>query len=190
MAKGKKSGDKSQEETIQVNPQITKTTHKELVKLARSKNISHNKQAAQLIEIAINMVTNKCNNICMHTGVLRLLLDIEKDADYEINAKKAAKLVYSKMNFQVLNLNPRELKRRLEEWHDFNNFNVKQIKHDVKITYKIEHKCGEKFSRFQALLYKELLYMVKIVVNKIDHTEFGYEITITDPYPQDDKKEL
>jgi hypothetical protein len=186
MVKGKSTKDKPHDEEIQVNPRISIPTHKELAKLARSKNISHNKMAANLIQIAINLVTNKCNNICMHTGVLGLLLGIEKDADYEINAKKAAKLVYSKMNHQVFKLDPRELKRRLEEWHEFNNFNVNQLKKGLEITYKIEHKCGPKFSRFQVLLYKELLSMVKITVLHTAHDEFGYEITIMDPYPEDD----
>ena len=168
------------EEKEQVNPTILKTNYDRIKKEAKRKNIHPTTFCGQILDRYANYLLDKESrgDIMVGRKVLELMLTCNTEKEYEDNAKRAATYVDTETLAQIDDhtISYEERYARMRMWHELNGFRFKSSDEDDKKRWYIVHHMGNRWSKFQCILTKNLLEHTGMYVVQTDYDDLSYWI--------------
>jgi len=166
---------KKENEKIQVNPTITKKADKILNKEAKRRKMAPTTFKGQILEKYAFLTLQKeiRGDLMVGKRVLKLMLECQTENDYKIKSKEAARYINAETLAQMGDVSYEERRKRIETWwKEINRFDFTETKKGEKIKWFVLHDMGEKWSKFQCYMNKNLL---EIVGSQIIDEECGYD---------------
>ena len=184
MAKitSKNNSDTGIEEKVQLNPMILKGTETKIKKEAKRRNIHPTTFSGQILDRYAHYLLDKETRGDLMVGkkVLELMLMCENDDDFFGYSKKAAEYINTETLVQIEehHVSFEERENRMQMWHELNGFKFKSTENkemNLKRWYVVHH-MGEKWSKFQCLMFAHLLELTGTSIGKSSHDELSFSI--------------
>ncbi|MGI9567263.1 MAG: hypothetical protein ACR2LL_09665 [Nitrosopumilus sp.] len=166
---------KKENEKIQVNPTITKKADNILNEEAKRRKMAPTAFKGQILEKYAFLTLQKeiRGDLVVGKKVIKLMLECETEKDYEKKSKEAARHINAETLTQVGDVSYEERRKRIETWwREINQFKFTETKMDGKIKWFVLHDMGERWSKFQCHMNKNLL---EIVGSQVIDEECGYD---------------
>ncbi|MGI9566758.1 MAG: hypothetical protein ACR2LL_07065 [Nitrosopumilus sp.] len=167
---------RKENEKIQVNPTITKKADKILNEEAKRRKMAPTTFKGQILEkyAFLTLQKEKRGDLILGKRVIKLMLECETEKDYKIKSKEAARYINAETLAQMGDVSYEERRKRIETWwKEINRFDFTETKKDnEKIKWFVLHDMGERWSKFQCYMNKNLL---EIVGSQIIDEECGYD---------------
>ena len=168
-------------EKIQVNPTITKKADKILNEEAKRRKMAPTTFKGQILERYAFLTLQKeiRGDLVVGKKVLKLMLECETEKDYEKKSKEAARYVNAEALAQMGDVSYEERRKRIETWwKEINKFKFSETKKDGKIKWFVLHDMGERWSKFQCYMNKNLLEIVgsQVIDEECGHDDLSFHL--------------
>ena len=178
----KKNSDANTEEKVQLNPMILKGTETKIKKEAKRRNIHPTTFSGQILDRYAHYLLDKeiRGDLMVGKKVLELMLMCENDDDFSVYSKKAAEYINTETLVQIeeQDISFEERENRTRMWHEVNGFRFKSTENkemSLKRWYVVHH-MGEKWSKFQCLMFTHLLELTGTSIGKSSYDELSFWI--------------